>query len=403
MVSALEDVVSTQGDVVSAQVDVGVAAAGRPGEAGEAWGCTRRRWWLLWARCPGVGWRSIHRLEEGFGGLPAAWSAPVEQLAALLGWGRQRAAQVERYRQRCGCDPLASLLEGPAVLLPGDPALPPQLRQLQRPPLALFWRGQGSLWPLLRRRQAVAVVGTRRPSPHGLAMARAIGAALARAGWPVVSGLAEGIDGAVHGGCLAQAGRPVAVLGTPIDRVYPRHHGPLQQQVASQGILISEQFPGAEVRPGHFAARNRLQVALAQAVVVVECPLRSGALHSAAIAWEQGVPLWAVPADAGKASALGSNRLLASWATPLIDPADLVRQLGPGPLQPVAAPGGDAPAARAPGRRDQELLAAVGQGASLEQLCLQLGEPAAALSTRLLALELAGELRATPGLCWQPA
>jgi DNA processing protein len=234
-------------------------------------------------------------------------------------------------------------------------------------------------------------------------MARALGAALARAGWPVVSGLAEGIDGAVHAGCLAERGRPVAVLGTPLERVYPRHHGPLQQQVAEQGLLLSEQFAGAAVKPGHFAARNRLQVGLARAVVVVECPLRSGALHSAALAWEQGLPLWSVPADAGKASALGSNRLLANWASPLLDPADLVRQLGPGPFHasrahqaPPASPG-------MPQGRDPVLLAAVGQGASLEQLCQQLGESPAVLAERLLALELAGELRNMPGSCWRAA
>lgn len=366
-------------------------------------GSSRRSWWLLWARCPGVGWVSLRRLEARWGSLQQAWSAPVEELAALPGWGPRRAHQVEMYRRRCGTDALASVPDGSPALLPGDPAFPPALGQLQRPPLALFWRGRGSLWPLLRQRQAVAVVGTRRPSPHGLAMARMLGAALAQAGWPVVSGLAEGIDGSVHAGCLAQGGRPVAVLGTPIDRVYPRHHGSLQRQVAAQGLLISEQFPGAEVKPGNFAARNRLQVTLARAVVVVECPLRSGALHSAALAWEQGVPLWAVPADAGKASALGSNRLLASWASPLIDPADLVRQLGPAPLS-VGSPNlGCVPVAGDPAGRDPVLLAAVGQGASLEQLCQQLGEPAAALSSRLLALELAGELRAAPGLCWQPA
>jgi hypothetical protein len=148
----------------------------------------------------------------------------------------------------------------------------------------------------------------------------------------VVSGLAEGIDGAVHQGCLEGGGAPVAVLGTPLERVYPRHHQSLQAQVAEAGLLISEQPPGTLVRPGHFACRNRLQVGLAQAVVVVECPEQSGALHSASLAWDQGLPLWAVPADAGKLSAAGSNRLLACGASVLLDPADLVRQLGQGPL-----------------------------------------------------------------------
>jgi DNA processing protein len=227
-------------------------------------------------------------------------------------------------------------------------------------------------------------------------MAQALGAALAEAGWPVVSGLAEGIDAAAHRGCLERGGRPVGVLGTPLQRVYPRHHTALQAAVAREGLLISEQAPGAAVCRGHFAARNRLQVALAQAVVVVECPHDSGALHSAALAWEQGLPLWVVPADAGKPSAAGSNRLLLQGASPLLDPSDLITQLGLGPLVREVGTSSSLPPS------DRALLKALGQGSSLEQLCRSLGRPAAELSCRLLELELAGRIRAEPGLCWRP-
>jgi DNA processing protein len=157
---------------------------------------------------------------------------------------------------------------------------------------------------------------------------------------------------------------------------------------------------GTAVQAGHFAARNRLQVGLAQAVVVVECPLRSGALHSATLAMRQELPLWVVPADAGKASAAGSNRLLAQDATVLLEPADLIRQLGPGPLAPAdALPPSQA---QALGTVDPALVSALGRGASLEQLCLALDQPAAVLAARLLALELRGQVRAEPGLCWRP-
>ena len=101
-------------------------------------------------------------------------------------------------------------------------------------------------------------------------MARAIGRALAEAGWPVVSGLAEGIDAEAHQGCLEAGGRPVGVLGTPLSRVYPRHHHQLQAAVGEQGLLVSELAQGTPGRPGHFALRNRLQVGLAKALVLVE-------------------------------------------------------------------------------------------------------------------------------------
>ena len=371
-------------------------------ERRRGWCRSRRLWWWLWSQCPGLGWTRLNRLWARYRDPAAAWVVPVSELALLLGLPARGAAALDRFRSAWGPRPLpaahAALRRQGTLLLPGDRALPEAVTELERPPLALHWRGRGSLWAPLRHRQAVAVVGTRRPSPHGLAMAEAIGAALAQGGWPVVSGLAEGIDGAAHRGCLAQGGRPVGVLGTGLDRVYPRHHSQLQRRVEREGLLVSEQPPGSSVQPGHFAARNRLQVALAQGLVVVECPEASGALHSADLAWKLGVPIWVVPGDASKRSAAGSNRLLGDRASPLLDPTELLSRLGPGPLLGAAGAAG----AGAKACSDPELLEAVGRGASLEQLCLALDQPVAAVSSRLLVLELAGVVRAQPGLCWQP-
>ena len=372
-----------------------------PGVAGVPWSSEQRLWWLLWSQVPGLGFERLCRLWSVFGDLAAAWAAPCSLLAEVKGIGPARLQAIERCRRRWGVEPLGAVAAG-AVLVPGDAAMPAAVRGLARPPLHLYWCGRGQLWSPLRRGQAVAVVGTRQPSVHGRAMAEAIGAALAGAGWPVVSGLAEGIDAAAHRGCLGAGGRPIGVLGTGLDRVYPRHHTRLQQQVAEQGLLLSEQAPGCGVCAGHFAARNRLQVALAQAVVLVECPEPSGALHAAELAWTSGKQLWVVPADAAKRSAAGSNRWLARGAAPLLNSHDLIAALGPGPLSPAPRPlSSGSSAARA--CTDPALLAAVGSGASLQQLSLHLGQAAAELMPRLLALELAGLLRAEPGLQWRPA
>ncbi len=370
------------------------------------WGREQRLWWLLWAACPGLGWVSLRAIEAHFGGLAAAWGAPLDCFPRLEGVASDWRERLARFRQSWGEWPLErwalQVQGGRRVLLPGDPASPAALGQLSRPPLGLYWRGRGCLWPLLARRRAVAVVGTRRPSRAGLAMAEAIGRALAQAGWPVVSGLADGIDAASHRGCLQAGGRPVAVLGTPLERVYPSHHRPLQEQVAREGLLMSEQPPGASVCAGHFAARNRLQVALAGAVVLVECPDRSGALHSAQLAWEQQLPLWVVPGDAARLSARGSNRWLGRGATLLLEPADLIRQLGVGPLGSRPTAVRSTRGCRSVAAQDPELLQALADGASLEQLCLALEQPASALAPRLLALELAGVVRSEPGLHWRP-
>jgi DNA processing protein len=399
------------GEGAAGRVRLVAAAAGDGGRVRSecppmGWGRERRLWWLLWASCPGLGWVSLRAIEAHFGGLAAAWNAPVEQFPRLEGVATDWRKRVACFREHWGAQPLESwamhVQGGRRVLVPGDPASPGSLKQLSRPPLGLHWRGRGVLWPLLARRQAVAVVGTRRPSRAGLAMAESIGRALAQAGWPVVSGLADGIDAASHRGCLQAGGCPVAVLGTPLERVYPSHHRDLQEQVGRKGLLISEQPPGGSVCAGHFAARNRLQVALASAVVLVECPDRSGALHSAQLAWEQQLPLWVVPGDAARLSARGSNRWLGRGATVLLEPADLVRQLGVGPLgsSPSAVQSVSGDSTVAP--QDSELLQALADGASLEQLCLALEQPASALAPRLLALELAGIVRAEPGLQWRP-
>jgi DNA processing protein len=355
-------------------------------------------------------------LEERFGGLDRAWSADEEALRQALAlpsrMGERGLQDLLTYRERVGPAPLHQpptaeqrrRWRGRRTLLPGDAALPQSLMQLERPPMALFWDGQGSIWSCLRHRQAVAVVGTRRPSRHGEAMARAIGRCLAEAGWPVVSGLAEGIDAAAHGGCLEADGRPVAVLGTPLERVYPRHHQGLQAEVARRGLLVSELPAGTPGRAGHFAQRNRLQVALSCAVVLVECPHGSGALHSAGLAWEMETPLWVVPADAARVSAAGSNRWLLQGATPLLDPAALISGLGPGPLQRRRPQRAGDPSHRSTPLllREAMLLAALGAGASLEQLCRRMRQEPSAVSERLLQLELAGHVRSERGLWWRP-
>ena len=262
--------------------------------------------------------------------------------------------------------------------------------QTDPPPAGLFVQGARSLLWHLNAREAIAVVGTRSASEHGLAMAGELGRALAEAGWPVLSGLAEGIDAAAHRGCLARNGAPIAVLGTPLDRVYPTHHRSLQQQVGEQGLLLSTTRSGCRVHPGHFAARNRWLVTFAKALVVVECPQRSGALISAGWASQMDCPLWVVPGDARRWSCRGSNALLRDRATALIHPEDLLRCLGDGPLKSDDSR-----------LMSRKLLGAIGTGASLDQLVHRLQCSPAELAPQLLALECQGELLCESGLHWR--
>ena len=320
-------------------------------------------------------------------GLDQCWAWSRERLAQVLSWPDALLDKVERYRQQQGASPQLKIPRD--VLTPLDELWPQALNRLDRPPMVLHQQGRAEVLEWIGQGRAVAVVGTRAASDHGLRMAEHLGTALAEAGWPVISGLAEGIDAAAHRGCLAAGGVPVAVLGTSLDRVYPRHHQSLQQDVAENGLLLSERRPGESVQPGHFAARNRLLVCLSCALVVVECPDRSGALISARLAAEQQFPVWVVPGDAGRWSSRGSNRLLQNTAAPLLSPQELVEHLGPGPCHRVKATA-------------EALMKALGSGASIDQLQQTLNLPAGRLASDLLALELAGQVVCESGFLWKP-
>ncbi len=224
-------------------------------------------------------------------------------------------------------------LAGVAVT-PDDPVYPRRLLELYDPPAVLFACGtfESAAGP------AVAIVGTRNPSSYGLQVARATAATCARAGVAVVSGLARGIDAAAHEGALEGGGRTVAVLGTGIDIAYPRMHKSLQDRIAHEGLLLTEQLPGDRGHAGTFPKRNRLIAALADVTVVVEAGDRSGALITADHAMELGRTVACVPNAINVVSARGSNALLKAHAEPVLSPDDVLALLRitapptPGPI-----------------------------------------------------------------------
>jgi DNA processing protein len=170
-----------------------------------------------------------------------------------------------------------------------DHGYPPLLKEIYDPPLVLYHRGELPPDDLA----TVAVVGTRRPSPEAMKSALELGMELAREGAVVVSGLARGIDRAVHRGCVERGGRGVAVMGNGIDSVYPEGSRRLAEMIlAGGGVLVSEYPPGTLPLKHHFPARNRIISGLSQAVIVVEAPEKSGALITAEYALDQGRELF---------------------------------------------------------------------------------------------------------------
>ena len=204
----------------------------------------------------------------------------------------------------------------------GDDGYPGHLDRFEDAPDALFVRGT------LPPGSGVAIVGTRRATAYGLELADAYGRAVAAAGWPVVSGLARGIDGAAHRGMVALDGRGVAVLGCGIDVTYPKEHRLLGNQILEGGgAIVSEYPPGARPDAWRFPPRNRIIAGLASAVVVVEAARTGGALIPALKAAEYGIPVFAMPGDVDRETSEGTNRLIRDGAFPVFGPDDLVEEL----------------------------------------------------------------------------
>jgi len=267
-----------------------------------------------------------------------------------------------------------------------DPAYPVGLRDAADAPWALFGRGDPQLLGQLTPQGAVAVVGSRRASPYGREMARALGRDLAAAGLVVVSGLAFGIDACAHRGAL-EDGVTVAVLGCGPDVAYPASHRGLWRQIEEHGLVLSELPPGTGVWRWTFPARNRIMAALAGMTVVVEAAQRSGSLITANVAADLGRDLGAVPGPVNARASTGANDLLAGGACLVRDAQDVLdAMLGPGARPSRRTGPGLAPHLLA-------VLAAVEAGAeSCETVVRRLDLPAPEAAAALATLEALGYL-----------
>lgn len=186
------------------------------------------------------------------------------------------------------------------------------------------------LWVIgsMPSRVGVAIVGTRRSTSYGEGVARALGRVVAMAGWPVISGLARGIDGVAHQACVDAEEPGWAVLGSGLDIVYPRQNQPLAQRLIGRGGgLISEYAPGTPPAPFRFPARNRIIAAFSAVVVVVEAAVTGGALITARLALELGRDVLAVPGDIDRQVSEGCNLLIRDGAHPVLGPEDLIETL----------------------------------------------------------------------------
>ena len=256
---------------------------------------------------------------------------------------------------------------------------PESLRDLDVVPDPLFAIGDLALL----RRPMVSMVGTREPTGYGLRTARNIASALARNGVVLVSGMARGIDAAVHRAALECGGATIAVLGTGIDVPYPVGHAELHRVIGEQGLLLSENGPGSRAHKGAFPKRNRIIAALGKFTIVVEGGHQSGAINTANHVLSLGKTLAAVPGPIDSAQSNGTNHLLRDGASVIAEVADAL------------ALAGISPAIQTEPARLSEIDGRVwsaigGETIGLDAIAHRAGLSARECMTSVTALELAG-------------
>ncbi len=280
-------------------------------------------------------------------------------------------------------------------LEPSDPCWPPLWREIPDPPATLEGRGRAACLS----RPALAIVGTRLATPRGLAVARRLAGELATVGWVIVSGLARGIDAAAHEGALAAGGETVAFVAHGLDRTYPPLHAGLRARIEAQGCVATEMARGARPERANFPLRNRLVAGLVRGVVVVEAPLKSGAMITARLGLEYNREVMAVPGPVEARQNCGSHLLIQQGAALVGSTADVLDLLPP-PGPPPGAPGrqGEGGAGLPAGGAVRWLWERIDlDGVPLAALQAGWRGPPGALSEALLTLDLARLIRRLPG------
>jgi len=281
--------------------------------------------WLLLGKISSLEVKKIYQLLEHLGSAEDVLFTPLEKLSNIPKIDREL---INSIRERLPGEDLTReyrLIKKLGVkLIPcTDPLYPLNLSHIYDPPFLLYVRGS------LKKEdeRAVAVVGTRRATGYGKIAARRLARELAREGITVVSGMARGIDTAAHEGALDEGGRTIAVLGCGIDLVYPPENKSLMEEIIKKGAVISE-FPlGTRPFAHNFPRRNRIISGLSKGVLVVEAPLKSGALITTDYALEQGREVFAVPGTITSPYSKGTNRLIKEGAKIVEDVSDILEEL----------------------------------------------------------------------------
>lgn len=287
----------------------------------------RKEFWAALAlkHTEGLGQRGAANLLKIYDSAYAAIQQPDQWKQAGVHEPAVEAFKSESWREPAGAEWALAKNSQTGILLWTNPYYPQRLKEIPTPPLFLYFQGNIELLA----NPSVGVVGARRASTDALAASSRVALELSKAGVTVISGLARGVDSEAHKAALSGPGGTVAVLGCGLDIHYPPENKSLQNEIAASGLLLSEYAPGAKPEAYHFPIRNRLISALSLGVLVVEAAGRSGSLITARLALEYGREVFAMPGKFAASKAQGSHELIRRGAKPVLDLDDMLIELLP--------------------------------------------------------------------------
>ncbi len=286
--------------------------------------------WLALRLVPGLGTVGSLKLLEKLKSPQAVFRASASELEGA----GMSPAQARNIASGCSfedaVDQQQKMINAGAQLISiHDPRYPRRLREIFDPPIVLFAIGHTELMPT----PSIGVVGTRNPTPYGMAAAERLSADLSRAGLTIVSGMARGIDTCAHQAALKEGGDTVAILGCGVDVIYPSNNRRLYDEIANKGLLLSE-FPiGAPAFPQNFPIRNRIVSGLSIGVLIVEGAQHSGSAITARLAMDQGREVFAIPGNVTSKMSWGPNLLIKEGGAKLVQEwSDVTNEL-PAPVR----------------------------------------------------------------------
>jgi DNA processing protein len=354
--------------------------------------------WLILKSVPGVGNVLFKRLIDHFQSPTRVLEATVEHLVLVEGISDRVARLILRQRLT---DQVKQELDSIQktecrIVTLTDLDYPPLLKEIPDPPPYLYFYGDYG-----KIDHCIAVVGSRNATPYGVNTTRQLCRDFSKAGLVVVSGLARGIDTAAHEGALMEGGRTLAVLGSGLERIYPKDNKQLAQSISKNGAVISE-FPlYAEPEAHHFPARNRIISGICLGTVVVEAARKSGALITARLALEQNREVFAVPGSISSCKSGGTHGLIKQGAKLVECAEDVIEELVPMMRHPAVHSEEPRPSETAYAgfsTEERRVLAVLGPyPVHIDELTRTLSLPVGMLSGTLLKLELMGVVRQTSG------